>query len=408
MILSERGSQVNMKNYYEFESCRRVLAAKRKQLTKKGLGNKPDAARELEDEEIDLLFKKGFFGTQEPMALQRAVWWTMSLHFGFRAREETKKMEWGDVSVAVVKGRETLIWLTERGTKTRTGANPQGHKRKFESIAAATGTERCPVRIYKLFESHRPERMKKRNSPFYLGIQKNWNNREDSVGCLPVALGKNQIGKFLSSASTIITSEFPESNFSRISNHSVRKTSITRLLDNYVPPTFVQQLSGHRNIESLNSYHKASKSHQIRMSDNLSGGDESSKEKENHRSAKFYPAVVSSSVHSKSSYCQYKSSSSDSATATMPSSVPTVLSSLNVSEKLETVSTNASYPGQSVFTGSINNCVFQVYNCQQPPFMPANSAFSGQSLNPLAFPQIEPESPPEKRRRAYILESDEE
>ena len=62
------------------------------------------------------------------MALQRAVWWTMSLHFGFRARKETKKMEWGDVSVAVVKGRETLIWLTERGTKTRTGANPQGHK----------------------------------------------------------------------------------------------------------------------------------------------------------------------------------------------------------------------------------------------------------------------------------------
>ena len=92
----------------------------------------------------------------------------------------------------------------------------------------------------------------------------------------------------------------------------------------------------------------------------------------------------------------------------MPSSVPTVLSSLNVSEKLGTVPRNASYPGQSVFTGSINNCVFQVYNCQQPPFMPANSAFSGQSLNPLAFPQTEPESPPKKRRRAYILESDEE
>ena len=48
-ILSERGSQVNMKNDYKFESCRRVLAAKRKQLTKKGLGNKPNAARELED-----------------------------------------------------------------------------------------------------------------------------------------------------------------------------------------------------------------------------------------------------------------------------------------------------------------------------------------------------------------------
>ena len=65
-ILSERGSQVNMKNDYEFESCRRVLAAKRKQLTKKGLGNKPNAARELQDEEIDLLFKKGFLKHRNP------------------------------------------------------------------------------------------------------------------------------------------------------------------------------------------------------------------------------------------------------------------------------------------------------------------------------------------------------
>ena len=79
----------------------------------------------------------------------------------------------------------------------------------------------------------------------------------------------------------------------------------------------------------------------------------------------------------------------------------TVLSSLDVSEKLETVPTNASYPGQSVFTGLIT--VFQ-----QPLFMPATSAFSEQSLNPLAFPQIEPESPPRKHRRAYVLESNEE
>ena len=83
----------------------------------------------------------------------------MSPHFGFRARKEIKKMEWGDVSVAVVKGRETLIWLTETRTKTRTGANPQGQKRKFEPIAAATGTERCPVRMYKLFESRQLESM---------------------------------------------------------------------------------------------------------------------------------------------------------------------------------------------------------------------------------------------------------
>ena len=40
----------------------------------------------------------------------------------------------------------------------------------------------------------------------------------------------------------------------KISNHSVRKTSISRLLDADIPENFVAQLSGHKSIESLQSY----------------------------------------------------------------------------------------------------------------------------------------------------------
>ena len=51
----------------------------------------------------------------------------------------------------------------------------------------------------------------------------------------------------------------------KVSNHSARKTPITNLLNSNIHPLHVSQLSGHKNIESLNSYHTASKFQQERM-----------------------------------------------------------------------------------------------------------------------------------------------
>ena len=55
-----------------------------------------------------------------------------------------------------------------------------------------------------------------------------------------------------------------------MANHSVRKTSISRLLDAGVPENFVTQLSGHKNNQSLTAYKSASSSQQRSMSDTLS------------------------------------------------------------------------------------------------------------------------------------------
>ena len=49
-------------------------------------------------------------------------------------------------------------------------------------------------------------------------------------------------------------------------NHSVKKTSISRLLDADVLENYVMQLSGHKNIESLSSYKTPSSAHQRKMS----------------------------------------------------------------------------------------------------------------------------------------------
>ena len=55
----------------------------------------------------------------------------------------------------------------------------------------------------------------------------------------------------------------------KLSNHSVRKTIISRLLDAGIPENFVTQLSGHKILQSLGSYKSASLAHQRQMSDTL-------------------------------------------------------------------------------------------------------------------------------------------
>ena len=67
-----------------------------------------------------------------------------------------------------------------------------------------------------------------------------------------------------------------ESNSSgKISNHSARKTTVTNLLNNDINPLHVQQITGHKKLESLNSYNTASISQQRRISNVLSSSGSS-------------------------------------------------------------------------------------------------------------------------------------
>ena len=73
----------------EFAKWREVLSARKRDLVViNAKGNRPQAARELTEDEADLLFETGQFGEDDPEVLQRTVWWVLSLHFGFRARDE--------------------------------------------------------------------------------------------------------------------------------------------------------------------------------------------------------------------------------------------------------------------------------------------------------------------------------
>ena len=72
-------------------------------------GNKPNACRALENEEMDVLFNEtDTFGVKNPEQFQRTIWWKIACRFGHRARDESRKLEWEDIQKVYdkVSGRQ--------------------------------------------------------------------------------------------------------------------------------------------------------------------------------------------------------------------------------------------------------------------------------------------------------------
>ena len=95
------------------------------------------------------------------------------------------------------------MWIYERGFKTRQSQDKLYSIRAFHPTAQATDNERCPVNIFKKFARRRPLEMNKPGSLFYLAV-KHKRKPEDDVWYMRSPLGKNEIGKFLSTAAKML------------------------------------------------------------------------------------------------------------------------------------------------------------------------------------------------------------
>ena len=57
-----------------FEEVVAMLSVKKKDLKKKGLGNKPNASEPLEDHQIEQMWSSGAIGLQNPRSILRLAW----------------------------------------------------------------------------------------------------------------------------------------------------------------------------------------------------------------------------------------------------------------------------------------------------------------------------------------------
>ena len=188
---------------------------------------------------------------------------------GLRASDETRKMKWGDIRLGSDEYGE-YITFTERTSKTRKGGvSTEARAFTPKAYANPEKPERCPVLLYKQYSDCRPDIMCSQDTPFYLAINNmltNFDERKRWFKCAP--LGKNSINSFMK----VMANEAGLQG--RKTNHSARKTMVTNLVHAGVPPTFIQQASGHKNIQSINNYSVASRQQQKEMQDILANPSE--------------------------------------------------------------------------------------------------------------------------------------
>ena len=133
------------------------------------------------------------------------------------------------------------------------------------------GSDRDPVQAYHLYASKRPEQMKSDDSPFYLAINYTRVVNSSNPWFKAAPMGSNKLNSLMKTMA-----EKAGLNAENLTNHSARKRMIQKLNDHEVPPTHIMQISGHKNVQSLNNYSSLSEKQQRDISNIMSASTSAS------------------------------------------------------------------------------------------------------------------------------------
>ncbi|XP_033745632.1 zinc finger MYM-type protein 3-like [Pecten maximus] len=189
---------------YEFAGAREALKTKKKDLKKKGLGNKPMAIDAISDSEINMLYECKQLGINTPEELLNTVWFNIMLHFGMRGGEEHRQLCWGDIQHGYDQelNREFLQFC-ERQTKTRTGIDTTNTRCSKPTMYAEPNSDRCPVAAYNVYKEKRPIDFCYDEHPFYLGtVTHTKTPHPNDQWFLRAPVGRNKLYKLMKSIAT--------------------------------------------------------------------------------------------------------------------------------------------------------------------------------------------------------------
>ena len=263
--LKDKGYGYSIVSDKEFNMSKEVLQTKRKQLSSLGLGNRPNKSDVITPSDEEILWTSGQLGMHSPLALFNTVWYFNTKLFGFRGGHESRQMKWGDITLHTDTDGDEYLQFRERLSKTRQG---NSSVRPFAPKAYCNKEDptRCPVAAYKQYQYHRPSNYTDADSAFYVALNHSWNDKNRFSWYKNSPMGSKYLGAVMKNMALKagITNK-------KLSNHSVRRTMCTTLLQEGVAPNLIAQLSGHKNVGSLQHYSIASTSQQKSMSHILQG-----------------------------------------------------------------------------------------------------------------------------------------
>lgn len=257
-MLSSFDRQLRRKNYGQtiahgpgFTKVMDTLAMKQRHLKSSGKGNNPHKSEPLNDNDIEQLWKTHQLGVATPDSILQTLWLYTTVHFGLRSCKEHRDMCWGDVVLKRDDNGREYLQFSERQTKTRSGENPRDVRVvKPKLWANETNTDRCPIVVYKKYAEKRPTGYSAPEHPFYIASTTIHHPSPCDVWFKRNPVGVNKLATTMKRMSL----NAGLNPHKKLSNHSARKYLVQKLNDNNVPANHIMQISGHKNIHSINNY----------------------------------------------------------------------------------------------------------------------------------------------------------
>ena len=170
-------------------------------------------------------------------------------------RIEQKELRWGDTVLKTDSDGKEYLEYFERQTKTRTGEDPRNQRPIEQRMYAnndAISIDRDSVHVYKMYKEKRPPSILEPDSSFYLSVNyfktethasvegKNWFKAQP--------MGVNKLKNIMKDTTQV-------AGISGETNYSGRKTLVQKLYEHSgVPSNQIIQITGHKNLQSVNNY----------------------------------------------------------------------------------------------------------------------------------------------------------
>jgi hypothetical protein len=220
----------------EFKQANLVYEGKLKSIKRSG----KDTTRHkppIEAKDMAKFYKTGVLSDTNPQSLLRKVFLEVSLHFGRRGREGWRSLKRDSFAICIDASNNEYVTLVHN----ELDKNHQNDENKVQCMFA-TNDDYCPVRSFKLY-------LKKMNPNCQAFLQRpltKFAGRDTWYANAP--LGVNSIGNLLKEISK-------EAGVSQIyTNHSIKASTATILKKSGFASQDVMAVTGHHNIQSLNSY----------------------------------------------------------------------------------------------------------------------------------------------------------
>ena len=213
-----------------------------------GVGRETKHARVLTRGNEDKLWNSGVMGTRTPRALQNAVFYVVGKMFSLRGGVEVRQVK---ISQIRRHANPDKYVYTELVSKNSSGTYKKLHiaNKVVPVFACPQAGERCPVYVLDLYFSKLPQEAFKQDILFVRPLE-NVSDDPTKPWYSSVPVGKNILDTKLGKMCSLAGIE------GRVTNHSMRATSVTQMYETGVPEKVIQERTGHRSLEALRVYER--------------------------------------------------------------------------------------------------------------------------------------------------------